>query len=110
MNAPCPSCTDALSEAAPDTSRSARLAVGSIAVGTYVLQLFGISLPVVRLGGGLLVASTAWGMLNRAARDEVQAAVAEGEGVVHAVRLSPRLVAGREGGQTRSHLGERRGR
>ena len=49
---------------------------GSIAVGTYVLQLFGISLPVVRLGGGLLVASTAWGMLNRAARDEVQAAVA----------------------------------
>jgi multiple antibiotic resistance protein len=49
---------------------------GSIAIGTYVLQLFGISLPVVRLGGGLLVASTAWGMLNRAGRDEVQAAVA----------------------------------
>jgi len=48
----------------------------SIAIGTYVLQFFGISLPVVRLGGGLLVASTAWRMLNRAERDDVHAAVA----------------------------------
>lgn len=48
----------------------------SLAIGTYVLQFFGISLPVVRLGGGLLVASTAWRMLNRAERDDVHAAVA----------------------------------
>jgi len=48
----------------------------SILVGTYVLQFFGISLPVVRLGGGLLVASTAWRMLNRDERDDVHAAVA----------------------------------
>ena len=48
----------------------------SIVVGTYVLQFFGISLPVVRLGGGLLVASTAWRMLSRDQRDDVHAAVA----------------------------------
>lgn len=48
----------------------------SIVVGTYVLQFFGISLPVVRLGGGLLVASTAWRMLSRDQRDDVHSAAA----------------------------------
>jgi len=48
----------------------------SVAIGAYVLQFFGISLPVVRVGGGLLVASTAWRMLNRDERDDVHAAVA----------------------------------
>ena len=48
----------------------------SLVVGTYVLEFFGISLPVVRLGGGLLVASTAWRMLNRDERDDVHAAAA----------------------------------
>jgi multiple antibiotic resistance protein len=50
----------------------------SIAIGTYVLQLFGISLPVVRLGGGLLVASTAWRLLHTTADDDIKTAVAEG--------------------------------
>jgi len=30
-----------------------------------VLELFGISLPIVRVGGGLLVAASGWRMLNR---------------------------------------------
>jgi multiple antibiotic resistance protein len=51
--------------------------VVSILVGTYVLALFGISLPVVRLGGGLLVAATAWRMLHRTEDDDVHAAAAE---------------------------------
>lgn len=46
----------------------------SILTGSYVLAMFGISLPVVRLGGGLLVAATAWRMLQSNAEDEVQAA------------------------------------
>ena len=50
--------------------------VASILVGTYVLALFGISLPVVSLGGGLLVASTAWRMLNTSDDDDVQTAAA----------------------------------
>ena len=33
-------------------------------IGTYVLGVFGISLPIVRIGGGLLVAATAWHMLH----------------------------------------------
>ena len=49
--------------------------VVSILVGTYVLALFGISIPVVRIGGGLLVAATAWRMLHSTDDDDVQAAV-----------------------------------
>jgi multiple antibiotic resistance protein len=49
----------------------------SILTGSYVLALFGISLPVVRIGGGLLVAATAWRMLHRTEDDDVHAAAAE---------------------------------
>lgn len=49
----------------------------SMLVGTYVLALFGISLPVVRIGGGLLVAATAWHMLHNSEDDEVHAAAAQ---------------------------------
>lgn len=49
--------------------------VGSLFVGTYVLELFDISLPIVRVGGGLLVAASAWRMLNHTDDDEVRAAV-----------------------------------
>lgn len=51
--------------------------VVSMLVGNYVLALFGISLPIVRIAGGLLVAATAWRMLGSAAADEVQTAAAE---------------------------------
>lgn len=50
--------------------------VVSMLIGTYVLELFGISLPIVRIGGGLLVASTGWRMLNSQENDEVRQAVA----------------------------------
>jgi multiple antibiotic resistance protein len=40
------------------------LLVASFAVGTHVLSFFGISLPVVQVGGGLIVISTGWAMLN----------------------------------------------
>jgi multiple antibiotic resistance protein len=49
--------------------------VASLFIGTYVLDLFGISLPIVRIGGGLLVAASGWRMLNRSDDDEVQLAV-----------------------------------
>lgn len=51
--------------------------VACMLIGTYVLALFGISLPVVRVAGGLLLASTAWRMLNSDRDDEVHAAAAE---------------------------------
>jgi multiple antibiotic resistance protein len=49
----------------------------SMLVGTYVLALFGISLPVVRIGGGLLVAATAWRMLHDTRDDDVHAVAAQ---------------------------------
>jgi multiple antibiotic resistance protein len=49
--------------------------VAAILVGTYVLDLFGISLPIVRVGGGLLVAASGWRMLNRNDDDAVNAAI-----------------------------------
>ena len=40
------------------------LLVGSLFVGSHVLVFFGITLPVVRIAGGLAVASFAWRLLN----------------------------------------------
>src|SRR5271165_6774574 len=40
------------------------LILTSIFVGTYILNFFGISLPVVQVGGGLVVISTAWNLLR----------------------------------------------
>lgn len=51
--------------------------VVSMLIGTYVLALFGISLPVVRIGGGLLVVATAWQMLHQIEDDDVHAITAE---------------------------------
>lgn len=40
------------------------LLIASILTGTHILAFFGISLPVVQIGGGVLVISTGWIMLN----------------------------------------------
>ena len=47
------------------------LLVGSYFVGTHVLSFFGISLPVVQVGGGLVVISTGWTLLKQGT-DDVQ--------------------------------------
>jgi len=41
------------------------LLIGSYFVGTYVLAFFGISLPVVQVGGGLVVIATGWALLKQ---------------------------------------------
>lgn len=38
--------------------------VAAMFVGSFVLEFFGISIPVVRVAGGLLVCSTAWQLLS----------------------------------------------
>jgi multiple antibiotic resistance protein len=40
------------------------LLIGSYFVGTYILDFFGISLPVVQVGGGLIVIATGWALLK----------------------------------------------
>jgi multiple antibiotic resistance protein len=39
------------------------LMIGSYFVGAHVLNFFGVSLPVVQVGGGLVVIAMGWGML-----------------------------------------------
>jgi multiple antibiotic resistance protein len=41
------------------------LMVASIFIGTHILGFFGISLPVVQVGGGLVVVSTGWALLRQ---------------------------------------------
>jgi len=40
------------------------LLVGSLFIGSHVLEFFGISLPVVRVAGGLVVTAFGWKLLN----------------------------------------------
>ena len=50
------------------------LITGAILVGSYVLDIFGISLPIVRVAGGTLIAANAWRLLavSPSARDNRQ--------------------------------------
>jgi multiple antibiotic resistance protein len=46
------------------------LIVTSIFIGTHILAFFGISLPVVQVGGGLVVISTGWTLLRQPDRED----------------------------------------
>src|SRR5262249_32946206 len=45
------------------------LILTSIFIGTHILTFFGISLPVVQVGGGLIVISTGWALLRQSNDD-----------------------------------------
>lgn len=44
------------------------LLMASLFIGAHVLAFFGISLPAVQVGGGLIVAATGWTLLNQPER------------------------------------------
>jgi len=46
------------------------LMVVSIFIGTHILGFFGISLPVVQVSGGLVVAATGWSLLRHSDSDD----------------------------------------
>jgi multiple antibiotic resistance protein len=46
------------------------LLVLSVLIGTNILAFFGISLPVVQVGGGLVVIATGWSLLTRSDDDD----------------------------------------
>jgi multiple antibiotic resistance protein len=48
------------------TVNSFVLLMASVFVGTYVLEFFGLSIPIVQIGGGLVVCSVAWDLLRGA--------------------------------------------
>ena len=65
------------------------LMTGSMLVGSYVLDFFGISLPIVRIGGGLILASVAWRLLGATPQTpDSRAALAEAYTPDHAHRQS----------------------
>ncbi len=41
------------------------LLIASFLIGTHILDFFGISIPVVQVGGGIIVISNGWAMLKR---------------------------------------------
>lgn len=58
---------------------SGRIAVNSIVlivasyfIGTHILAFFGISLPVVQVGGGLVLVSTGWALLKEPDEDSTK--------------------------------------
>jgi multiple antibiotic resistance protein len=54
---------------------SVMLIVVSYFIGTHILAFFGISLPVVQLGGGMVLASTGWALLKQKDDDSTKADV-----------------------------------
>jgi multiple antibiotic resistance protein len=51
------------------------LLTGSMLIGSHILDFFGLSIPVVQVGGGLVVMSTGWTLLTR--EDDQAKATAE---------------------------------
>ena len=54
------------------TLNSFFLLLGSLLGGSYVLEFFGITLPIVRVAGGLVVTATGWNLLQATDGDEDQ--------------------------------------
>jgi len=45
---------------------------GSLLVGTFVLNLYGISVPIIRVAGGIVVAVAGWRLLNQGSHKEAE--------------------------------------
>jgi len=67
----------------------------SLYVGAYVLSFFGISIPVLRVAGGIVVAASGWRMLNAPDATEQRRSETPGPGTI-SVAIS--IGASRPGG------------
>jgi multiple antibiotic resistance protein len=47
--------------------------VGSLLLGALILEFYGISIPVLRVAGGLIVAIAGWKLLNEGSQKELEA-------------------------------------
>ncbi len=56
------------------------LLMGAIFIGSYVLDFFGISLPIVRVAGGIVVGMAGWKLLNDQGQDKLRTSVAASAG------------------------------
>jgi multiple antibiotic resistance protein len=60
----------------------------SMLIGAFVLRIFGIDMPVLRLAGGIVIALTAWKLLNAEDDSAKRGAVLEEAGAADASRLA----------------------
>ena len=56
------------------------LLLASLSVGAYILSFFGISIPVLRVAGGIVVGSAGWKLLHSASDEKKGHAEAATEG------------------------------
>ena len=52
------------------------LLLGAVFIGSHLLDFFGISLPIVRVAGGIVVAMSGWRLLNDQSQDKLHTSVA----------------------------------
>jgi multiple antibiotic resistance protein len=52
------------------TANSLTILLVSLLIGAYVLSFFGISMPVLRVGGGMIVAMAGWKLLHAADNEQ----------------------------------------
>jgi multiple antibiotic resistance protein len=64
------------------------LLVGALLVGGYVLEFFGLSIPIVQVAGGLFVATTGWRLLNDASQDAIRRSIADSTGQLSDVEIA----------------------
>ena len=50
------------------------LLIASLFIGTYVLEFFGLSVPIVQVAGGVVVCATGWGLLHAGSETHAVAA------------------------------------
>jgi hypothetical protein len=60
----------------------------SMLIGAFVLRIFGIEMPVLRLAGGIIIALTAWRLLNAEDNSAQRGAVLEEAGTRDASHLA----------------------
>ena len=60
----------------------------SIYVGAYVLEFFGISLPVLRVAGGVIITLTGWRLLNEGDQEEKDSSAVGQVSPEHASRIA----------------------
>jgi multiple antibiotic resistance protein len=52
------------------TTNSFAILLGSLLIGAYVLTFFGISIPVLRVAGGLIIGMAGWNLLQKPDEDD----------------------------------------
>ncbi|QNJ99787.1 MarC family protein [Dyella telluris] len=73
------------------TLNSFAILLVSLVMGAYVLTFFGISIPVLRVAGGMIIAVAGWNLLQKPDEDDGEAAVKAQE--VQAARPNASLAA-----------------